>query len=693
MSLTPEQAWQSALGQLQMEMTKASFETWVSDTRLVSYQDGLFTIAVRNAYARDWSESRLTTTITRLLMGMMNRDVSVTFVVAPSTGDDADGDAAYAVREKEDDSETAEVEVIHRLGYDEVVNPERIVAIPGYFSRLIPEIGTRNAWLYVGWRQAVWDGKRQESYAKHKRIPVRELIRFSGLSRRTFFRAVEAESTWTALEGLVEKTAEEPRWARGKDHHAHRLPNHYTVYLTLPLSQSDAYHVQAWLEAQLRNGLSLQDALKKANETKEVVGELLSPLSQPSSRPSPSRRTVMEIAEALSGTSGPLPHELQASAETLHRKIISAFGTILITHYFLETVISNAGLTPAQAWLVVLMRDRCYFNHSTGEMRDEVLVREGYAELAGWLGLNRPKTIWEWIRDEQGPVSAFLCVLPGEDRDDVDSVRLRVRMEEPIFHGASGTISEAQMAPMEGAVDTIRNGANGTHTMTKMAPLEGARGTNSWREWHGLKHLNTSRITSEKNTPTTQDGLVVAGPSSSPADGMPSAGLRRGGMIPPRWVLQNILIQIRVHPEVTKDLLEKNASVKAFVSWLLYACSPAGDGIQNPLAYALASLRDFPERGAGGPFDQLASLPPAELIQLVRWSVKRADQRYDLQSASSGNVMWDRAMGVSNRHTVLLTILFGEEEADQTWERKETKIKMNGEKAYQEFETVQTHRS
>jgi hypothetical protein len=126
---------------------------------------------------------------------------------------------------------------------------------------------------------------------------------------------------------------------------------------------------------------------------------------------------------------------------------------------------------------------------------------------------------------------------------------------------------------------------------------------------------------------------------------------------------------------------------------LLYACSPAGSGIQSPLAYALASLRDFPEHGAGGAYDQLASLPPAELIQLVHWSVKRADQRYDLQSASSGNVVWDRAMGASDRHTVLLTILFGEEEANQTWERKETKIKMDGEAAYQKFETVRTHRS
>jgi hypothetical protein len=692
MTLTPEQAWQSALGQLQMEMPKASFETWVRDTRLVSYQDGLFTIAVRNAYAREWLESRLTSTVSRLLMGIMNRDVSMTFVIAPSTGDDVVGDAACGVEEKEDDSETAEVEVIHRLGYDEVVNPERIVAIPGYFSRLIPEIGARNAWLYVGWRQAVWDGKRQETYAKQKRIPVREIIRFSGLSRRTFFRAVEAESTWKALEGLVEKTPEEPHWARGKDHHAHRLPNYYTVYLTLPLSQLDAFHVQAWLEAQLRNGLSLHEALEKANETKELVGELLPPLSQPSSGTSPSRRTVMEIAEVLSGPSGPLPHDLQASAETLHRKIISAFGTILISHYFLETVIPNAGLTPAQGWLVVLMRDHCYFNNSTGEMRDEVLVRGGYAELAGWLGLNRPKTIWEWIRDEQGPESAFLCVLPGEDRDDVDSVRLRVRMEEPIFHGASGTISAAQMAPMEGASDTIRNGANGTHTMAEMAPLEGARGTNSWREWHGLKHLNTSRITSEKITPTTQDDLVAAVPSPCPAGIMP-AGLRKGGTMPPRWVLRRLLIHSRVHPKVLKELLEKNASVKAFVSWLLYACSPAGSGIQSPLAYALASLRDFPEHGAGGAYDQLASLPPAELIQLVRWSIKRAGQRYVLQSASSGNEVWERTMGATDRLPVLLAILFGEEVADQTWERKETMIEMDGETAYQEYETIQTDRS
>ena len=79
-----EQAWQSALGQLQMEMPKASFDTWVRDTQIASYDDGLFTVSVRNAYARDWLESRLSSTVTRLLMGIMNRSVEVDFVVYSS---------------------------------------------------------------------------------------------------------------------------------------------------------------------------------------------------------------------------------------------------------------------------------------------------------------------------------------------------------------------------------------------------------------------------------------------------------------------------------------------------------------------------------------------------------------------------------------------------------------------------------
>ncbi len=79
--MNAEQAWQSVLGQLQMEMPRASFDTWVRDTRPVSYDKGVLTVGVRNAYARDWLESRLASNVSRLLIGILNANVTVNFVV------------------------------------------------------------------------------------------------------------------------------------------------------------------------------------------------------------------------------------------------------------------------------------------------------------------------------------------------------------------------------------------------------------------------------------------------------------------------------------------------------------------------------------------------------------------------------------------------------------------------------------
>lgn len=79
--MNAEQAWQMAVGQLQMDMPKAAFDTWVSAAELVSYEDGVFTIGVKNAYARDWLADRLSATVQRILAGAMDRDVEVRFTV------------------------------------------------------------------------------------------------------------------------------------------------------------------------------------------------------------------------------------------------------------------------------------------------------------------------------------------------------------------------------------------------------------------------------------------------------------------------------------------------------------------------------------------------------------------------------------------------------------------------------------
>lgn len=79
--MNAQYAWQNLISQLQKEMSKAAFDTWVKSAELVSFENDLFTIGVQNAYARDWLESRLTSTVTRLLTGMMNCPIQVQFVV------------------------------------------------------------------------------------------------------------------------------------------------------------------------------------------------------------------------------------------------------------------------------------------------------------------------------------------------------------------------------------------------------------------------------------------------------------------------------------------------------------------------------------------------------------------------------------------------------------------------------------
>ncbi len=73
--------WQAALGELQLELTRATFETWLRNSRLVACEDGVFVIGVANTYARDWLESRLRSVVARVLTRLTGRTASVRFVV------------------------------------------------------------------------------------------------------------------------------------------------------------------------------------------------------------------------------------------------------------------------------------------------------------------------------------------------------------------------------------------------------------------------------------------------------------------------------------------------------------------------------------------------------------------------------------------------------------------------------------
>ncbi len=84
----PEEAlWRAVLDELQLETTRATFNTWLRDTRLVACEDGVFVIGVRNGYAKDWLENRLASTIRRILSRHAGREVEVRFVVEEPNAD------------------------------------------------------------------------------------------------------------------------------------------------------------------------------------------------------------------------------------------------------------------------------------------------------------------------------------------------------------------------------------------------------------------------------------------------------------------------------------------------------------------------------------------------------------------------------------------------------------------------------
>ena len=73
--MNAEVAWKATLGELEMQMTKATFNTWLKDARLLACDEQEYVVGVRNDYAKDWLENRLEETITRTLSTIAGNEV------------------------------------------------------------------------------------------------------------------------------------------------------------------------------------------------------------------------------------------------------------------------------------------------------------------------------------------------------------------------------------------------------------------------------------------------------------------------------------------------------------------------------------------------------------------------------------------------------------------------------------------
>jgi chromosomal replication initiator protein len=78
-----KELWRAALGELQLAMPKANYDTWFKETYVVSEEDDVYCIGVPNAFAREWLENKYRSQVRASLTRLVGRTVDVRFITVP----------------------------------------------------------------------------------------------------------------------------------------------------------------------------------------------------------------------------------------------------------------------------------------------------------------------------------------------------------------------------------------------------------------------------------------------------------------------------------------------------------------------------------------------------------------------------------------------------------------------------------
>jgi chromosomal replication initiator protein len=74
--------WETALSQLQLQVTRPNFDTWLKDTVGMQFADGLFVVGAPNDFATAWLTTKLRPLVAKTLSGIVGEPVDVVFRLA-----------------------------------------------------------------------------------------------------------------------------------------------------------------------------------------------------------------------------------------------------------------------------------------------------------------------------------------------------------------------------------------------------------------------------------------------------------------------------------------------------------------------------------------------------------------------------------------------------------------------------------
>src|SRR5258707_15818488 len=104
--MNAKDAWLATLGQLQIQLNRSTYDTWLRHAELMAYEDGRFVVTVPHAYAKDWIDRHLLQSMTRTLSDIFRREAEIQIIVWDPVEEEADGPLLDYVDDKQPDTAT-----------------------------------------------------------------------------------------------------------------------------------------------------------------------------------------------------------------------------------------------------------------------------------------------------------------------------------------------------------------------------------------------------------------------------------------------------------------------------------------------------------------------------------------------------------------------------------------------------------
>jgi chromosomal replication initiator protein len=84
-SRTAQEIWDTALGELQLQVSRANYRTWLEKTKGLSYQENQLILSVPNTFVAEYLDKNLRSLIEKTLMGITQSEIRVGFTVDSSS--------------------------------------------------------------------------------------------------------------------------------------------------------------------------------------------------------------------------------------------------------------------------------------------------------------------------------------------------------------------------------------------------------------------------------------------------------------------------------------------------------------------------------------------------------------------------------------------------------------------------------